>query len=58
MGDLVGAKPEIATTSHTIASVTIDTTELEKQVGLPKTNWKDGLRRMIKAQRPEVELQG
>jgi nucleoside-diphosphate-sugar epimerase len=58
MGELVGAMPKIATTTHTIASVTVDTTQLERQVGLPKTNWKDGLRRMIAAQRPDIELQG
>ena len=56
MGSLVGKAPQFATTTHTIASVVIDTTELEKQVGLPTTHWKDGLRRMIAAQRPDLPL--
>jgi hypothetical protein len=33
-----------------------DTFELEKRVGLPTKDWREGFRSMIRAQHPELSL--
>ena len=58
MGSLVGVKPEFVKTDLTLGSVVVDTSQLEKRVGLPKQDWHEGFRSMIRAQHPELTLQG
>jgi nucleoside-diphosphate-sugar epimerase len=56
LGALVGRQPSFEYTPHTIGSVVVDTTKIERMLGLPKTPWRDGFRRMVASLHPELSL--
>ncbi len=58
LGELTGVDPEFARTDRTIGSVTIDTTRMHELLGRTDTDWCDGMRQMIRARHPELELRG
>ena len=53
-GELTGIAPKFVETTATIESVSIDTARMEQLVGTPSVHWKDGFRRIVEAQHPEL----
>jgi UDP-glucuronate 4-epimerase len=54
MGELTGLEPKFVSTPHTLSSVTCDLTRMHELVGHTRTQWRDGLARMVKARHPEL----
>ena len=54
LGDLVGIMPTFAPTADTIESVRVDTTRMDDLIGPAEIDWREGLRRMVEARRPEL----
>lgn len=54
MGELTGLEPRFLYTDKTLSSITIDLTRMHELIGPTKVHWKDGLRRMIQARRPDL----
>jgi nucleoside-diphosphate-sugar epimerase len=54
LGDMTGLEPVFKPTGHTIESVAIDVTRMHELVGRTTVEWKDGLRRMVRARHPEL----
>jgi UDP-glucuronate 4-epimerase len=54
LGELTGLEPTFAATTATIDSVQIDLTRMHELVGTPTVGWRDGFRRMVGAQHPEL----
>jgi UDP-glucuronate 4-epimerase len=54
MGEAVGRDVTFVETVQTIGSVVIDPTKMHELVGRTEVNWRDGMRRMIEAQRASV----
>ncbi len=57
IGRLVGKKVAFDYTHQTIGSCVSDTEKMEAIIGKTKVDWKDGIRRMVKARHPEIKLQ-
>lgn len=57
IGELVGVEPHFEPTEQTLESVRTDNARLRGLAGEARVHWKDGIRRMIEARRPEW-LQG
>jgi nucleoside-diphosphate-sugar epimerase len=57
MAGLSGREVEIVESDQGIHQCAIDPTKRRKLAGDCKVDWKDGLRRMIRARHPEIELQ-
>jgi nucleoside-diphosphate-sugar epimerase len=55
-GELTGLEPKLVASDRTLRSVVADTTRLRQLVGECKVHWRDGLRRMVRARHPELEL--
>jgi nucleoside-diphosphate-sugar epimerase len=54
LGELTGLEPKLDyTTAGTLESVAIDDSKLRSIVGPYKTDWKDGIRRMVEARHPD-----
>jgi len=53
IGELVGMEPKFANADHAVATVLPDIKEMSKLTGPLKTDWKEGIRRMIAARHPE-----
>jgi len=53
LGELVGKRPNFQYTDQAIATVLPDVTEMSKITGPLRTDWKEGLRRMVAARYPE-----
>jgi nucleoside-diphosphate-sugar epimerase len=58
LGALVGREPRFAVTDRTIGSVAVDTKRMHALVGETRVPWRDGMRRMLRARHPEIELRG
>jgi nucleoside-diphosphate-sugar epimerase len=58
IGALVGVEPKLHPTEKTIPSVRIDTTRMHELIGPTRVGWKEGIRRMVRARHPELELRG
>jgi UDP-glucuronate 4-epimerase len=56
IGSLVGIEPKFNPTEKTIPSVRIDTSRMVELVGPTRVGWQEGIRRMIRARHPELEL--
>jgi nucleoside-diphosphate-sugar epimerase len=54
LGELTGLEGKTAATDQTIGSVTIDNTRMHELIGETTVSWKDGFRRMVQAQHPEL----
>lgn len=58
LGSLVGHEPRLRPTPRTIPSVRIDTGRMHELVGRTRVGWREGMRRMVQARHPEIELRG
>jgi nucleoside-diphosphate-sugar epimerase len=56
MGALIGVAPKLHATEMTIPSVRIDTTRMHELIGQTRVGWKDGIRRLVRARHPEIDL--
>lgn len=56
MGTLIGVEPKLHATEKTIPSVRIDTTRMLELVGPTRVGWRDGIRRLVRARHPEIDL--
>jgi UDP-glucuronate 4-epimerase len=56
LGRLVGRSPTFVETDRTIGGVTTDNSRLAELVGETEVDWRDGMRRMVRALHPELEL--
>ena len=56
LGALTGREPQFVTTERTIGPVTIDAGRMHERVGRTQVHWRDGLRRMVAARHPEIEV--
>lgn len=54
IGELTGLTPNYRETTATAGSVVIDTTKMHELIGPAEVGWRDGIRRMIEARRPEL----
>jgi UDP-glucuronate 4-epimerase len=51
IGELAGLEPKYDVTDHTIASVTTDNTRMHELIGAADVDWRDGIARMVAANR-------
>lgn len=56
IGELVGVEPSFEQSDQALSSVTIDTTKMHELLGPTSVDWRDGIRRLIVARRPDVTL--
>jgi nucleoside-diphosphate-sugar epimerase len=56
MGELTGLEPKFNKTSNTLESVQTDNSLMRELAGEAKVHWRDGIRRMVEARRPEYLL--
>jgi UDP-glucuronate 4-epimerase len=56
MGTLIGVEPKLHATEKTIPSVRIDTKRMLELVGPTRVGWRDGIRRLVRARHPEIDL--
>ncbi|MBI4515178.1 MAG: NAD(P)-dependent oxidoreductase [Deltaproteobacteria bacterium] len=54
MGALAGVEPKFFYTDRTLASIVMDLTVMRQLIGPTQVNWRDGIRRMIRARHPEL----
>jgi nucleoside-diphosphate-sugar epimerase len=54
LGELTGRTPSFVQTDRTIGSVVVDTTKMTALLGPTRVSWRDGMRRMVAARRPEA----
>lgn len=54
LGELTGIEPTFEPTDQTIDSVAIDVSRLQELAGRRTVAWRDGMRRMVEARRPEL----
>jgi len=54
LAEITGLDPAINVTDSTIGGVTVDLTKMHDLVGPTTVGWKDGMRRMVAAQHPEL----
>jgi nucleoside-diphosphate-sugar epimerase len=54
MGELTGLEPRTAATDESLASVALDLTRMHELIGHTTVSWKDGFRRMVEKQRPDL----
>jgi UDP-glucuronate 4-epimerase len=54
LGELTGLEPTYQETPVTAGSVVVDLTRMHELVGPAQIGWRDGLRRMVEARRPEL----
>lgn len=54
IGEVVGGEVSFVETEQTIGSVVIDTAKMHELVGPTQVDWRDGMRRMVEAQRAPV----
>lgn len=52
IGELTGLEPRFDVTEHTIGSVTTDNTRMHELIGPAEVDWREGIRRMVLANRP------
>jgi UDP-glucuronate 4-epimerase len=54
VGELVGIEPAFTPTDRTLESVAVDVSVLRGIAGPTSVQWRDGMRRMVQARRPEA----
>lgn len=54
LGALTGAQPSFNVTEQTIPGVCVDLTRMHELVGPARVDWRDGMRRMVEARRPDL----
>ena len=56
LGGLVGKEPVIEYTDAALPSVAVDVARMEELIGPARVRWQDGMRRMVAASHPEIDL--
>jgi len=56
MAEITGLEVKFVATDLTLPSLTFDLSRMHRLVGETRVNWKDGIRRMVRARHPEIEL--
>lgn len=56
IGELVGVEPRFERSDGALSSVTIDPTKMHELIGPTRVAWRDGIRRLIAARRPDLPL--
>jgi len=56
IGELIGVEPTFERSEQALSSVTIDTMRMHELIGPTAVDWRDGIRRLIAARRPDLEL--
>jgi hypothetical protein len=56
MGQLVGIEPVFEYTAEAHTPLWPDTTRMHATLGRTRVHWKEGMRRMIRARHPELQL--
>ena len=54
LSELTGLEPVYRETPATAGSVVVDLTRMHELIGSAEINWRDGIRRMVEARRPEL----
>jgi nucleoside-diphosphate-sugar epimerase len=54
MAEITGLKPNYKQSTMAFGSIAIDPTRMHALIGETKTNWKEGIKRMVRAQAPEL----
>lgn len=54
IGELVGVEPKLVVSDTALSSISIDPEKMHALVGRTQVDWRDGIRRMIKALRPDL----
>jgi len=54
LGELTGMEPKYNVTEATLGSVTFDLSLMHELIGEAKTDWRDGIRRMVETLNPEL----
>jgi nucleoside-diphosphate-sugar epimerase len=54
LGSLTGLTPKLITSEQSLASVKLDLTRMHELVGHSSVPWREGFRRMVAAQRPDL----
>ncbi len=54
LGELAGVTPEFRPMDNMISSVTIDTERMHELLGKTTVDWREGMRRMVRARHPEL----
>lgn len=54
LGELTGIEPKLAASEQSLASVCLDLTRMHELVGHTTVPWREGFRRMVAAQRPDL----
>ncbi|RMD82814.1 MAG: NAD(P)-dependent oxidoreductase [Candidatus Dadabacteria bacterium] len=58
LAELAGKPVEFVETETAIASIPLDTSRLESIAGPSRTDWREGMRAMVRARHPELEVGG
>ena len=56
MGKLTGHEPKFNYTDQTLESVIPDLTKMNGLIGETRVDWQEGIRRMLEARYPEIQL--
>jgi nucleoside-diphosphate-sugar epimerase len=54
LGELTGLTPKLAVSEHSLASGMVNLDRMHELVGHSTVHWRDGMRRMVEAQRPDL----
>ncbi len=54
LGELTGLTPKLAVSEHSIASGKVSLDRMHELVGHTSVHWRDGMRRMVEAMRPDL----
>jgi UDP-glucuronate 4-epimerase len=54
LAELTGLELKLGPTTETLPSVATDNTKLNELAGHSTVDWRDGLRRMVEARRPQL----
>lgn len=56
LGTVVGVSPSFVASDTALRSAAVDTTRMRELIGPARVSWRDGMRRMVAARHPELEL--
>jgi hypothetical protein len=54
MGELTGVELRCVPSEQSLASVALDLTRMHELIGHTTVSWRDGFRRMLETQRPDL----
>jgi nucleoside-diphosphate-sugar epimerase len=54
LGEITGLVPKFKPTTHAIPGIELDVSKLRDLVGMPRVNWRDGVRRLVETRAPQA----